>query len=87
MCFLAPTGLYYYFVPDHKSHEDYSDDPDYSHLAAALLSVIVCLGTVWFSFTLRKAKFSPFFYSQLGRYVLMPSSDTVNILLIFSLFV
>ena len=61
------------------------DDEDYSYLAAALLSVIVCLGTVWFSFTLRKAKFSPFFYTQLGRYVLLPFLTQYKYL-IFSFF-
>lgn len=40
------TGLYHYFRSDHPSHiiqEEIHDDPDtdYSHMATALLSVIV----------------------------------------------
>jgi len=73
--------LYYYFVEEHKSHEYYADDPDYSHLASALLSVILCLGTVWFSLTLRKAKFSPFFYSQLGRNVVSDFAVVISVVL------
>lgn len=62
----APVGLYYYFDPAHKSH-DKQEDPDYSYLAAALLSVLVCIGTVQVAFILRKTKFSPFFANQTMR--------------------
>ena len=63
----APVGLYYYFVPDHKSHEKHDDNPDYSHMAAALLSFLICIGTVQVAFALRKTKFSPFFPNQTMR--------------------
>ena len=81
MIVLAPTGSCYYFVPDHKSHEHHADNPDYSYLAAGLLSAIVCLGTVWFSFSLRKTKFSPFFYSQLGRNVASDFAVVISVVL------
>jgi hypothetical protein len=63
----APVGLWYYFEPDHKSHEKHDDDPDYSYMASALLSFLICIGTVQLSFVLRKTKFSPFFPNQTLR--------------------
>ena len=60
----ADVGIYYYFESDHKSHEEYQDDPHYSHMETALLSLLVCIGTVQLAFTLRTAKFSPFLPNQ-----------------------
>lgn len=60
----APTGIFYYFQEDHKSHEEYGDDDDYSHTATALLSFLVCIGTVQTAFSLRRVKFSPFLPKQ-----------------------
>jgi len=77
----APVGLYYYFESDHKSHLKYEDNEEYSYLAVGLLSLLVCFGTLWLSFTLRKAKFSPFFYSQLGRNVITDFSVVISIAL------
>jgi hypothetical protein len=63
----SPTGLYYYFEGDHKSHMIHEDDVDYSHTAVALLSVLVAIGTVQVAFFLRMAKFSPFLPNQFFR--------------------
>jgi len=60
----SPTGIYYYFESDHKSHDEYEDDEYYSHMATALLSLVVCIGTVQVAFVLRRTKFSPFLPTQ-----------------------
>ena len=59
-----PVGLYYYFQGSHKSHDEYDEDPDYSYLATAFLSLILGLGTTSVAFTLKKANFSPFCCNQ-----------------------
>ena len=63
----APVGIYYYFEEDHASHEKHEDDEDYSYLSAAFLSLLICLGTVQLAFVLRRAKFTPYGYSQVVR--------------------
>ena len=63
----APVGIYYYFEEDHKSHDKYEDQEDYSHMATALLSLVLCLGTVALAFILKQIKFSPFGPNQLTR--------------------
>ena len=63
----SSTGVFHYFDEDHESHEEHSDNPDYSYTSSALLSLIVCIGTVQVAFMLRKAKFSPFMPSQAFR--------------------
>jgi len=66
----APIGVFYYFRKDHTSHDPYEEQPGYSYMATALLSLILCLGTVQLSFLLRKFKFSPFFPNQTIRNVI-----------------
>jgi hypothetical protein len=63
----SPAGLYYYFESDHVSHEAHKDDVNYSYMASALLSVLICIGTVQLAFALRKTKFSPFLPNQTCR--------------------
>ena len=63
----SPTGLYYYFEGDHKSHQQHQDNDDYSHTAVALLSLLVSIGTVQIAFILRRTKFSPFLPNQMLR--------------------
>lgn len=58
------VGLYYYFQGNHASHEEYEEDPDYSYLATAFLSLILGLGTTSVAFTLKKMNFSPFCCNQ-----------------------
>lgn len=52
----SDVGLYYYFLADHKSHDEHEFSRDYSHLATALLSLVCCLGTCWLAMRLRGAK-------------------------------
>ena len=35
------TGLYHYFKEDHPSHQLHINDPNYSYMASALLSVLI----------------------------------------------
>jgi hypothetical protein len=58
------TGLFRYLDPNHKSHEAYADDPDYSYLESAFLSIILGFGTCWLIFVLRSFKFSAFCCNQ-----------------------
>jgi len=66
----APVGLYYYFEDDHASHDENETKSDYSYIATAFLSVILCLGTVALAFFLKKIKFSPFGPNQLTRNII-----------------
>lgn len=52
----SDVGLYYYFLEDHKSHDEAKLSHDYSHLATALLSTVSTLGTCWLAMRLRGAK-------------------------------
>lgn len=75
----APIGIVYYFDPEHKSHDEYEADPDYSYMATALLSLLICIGTVQLAFALRKAKFSPFLPSQIARNVVTDFAVVMSI--------
>lgn len=70
----SSVGIFHYFNEAHASHEEHTAKVarnesavpiqwvgGYSHLAAALLSVICCLGTTYLALTLRAVKQSPFF--------------------------
>lgn len=76
----SPTGIYYYFEEDHKSHEMYQDEDDYSHTATAFLSLIVCIGTVQVAFLLRRVKFSPFMPGQMWRNVVTDFAVVTSII-------
>ena len=65
----STVGIFHYFDEWHPSHDEYRTanstdalnfDEDYSHLAAALLSVLCCLGTTYLALKLRSIKQSPF---------------------------
>lgn len=60
----STVGIYHYFDFSHDSHDPYQDDPYYSHWASAILSLMICIGTVQLAFFLRKIKFSPFLPNQ-----------------------
>lgn len=77
----APVGVRYYFDPDHPSHDGHEDDPGYSHTASALMSLILCLGTVQVAFLLRKTKFSPFLPNQTARNIVTDFSVVFSIAL------
>ena len=77
----APVGIYYYFEEDHKSHDKYEDQEDYSYKATAFLSLILCLGTVAFALFLKQIKFSPYGPNQLTRNVVHDFSVVASILI------
>ena len=77
----AQVGVYYYFLESHKSHDEFENDVEYySYEASALLSLVVFLGTVYLAFALRKAKFSPFFPSQMIRNILTDFAVVIAII-------
>lgn len=77
----APVGVFYYFDSDHKHHDEYEDDDGYSYIASALLSLLVCIGTVELAFILRKIKFSPFLPNQMAR------NTVTDFAVVFSIFI
>ena len=64
---LKPIGIFWYFQESHPAHDDYENEPDYSHMATAFLSAILGLGTTWMAFFLRGFKFSRFFPNDFIR--------------------
>mmetsp|Transcript_23541 Transcript_23541/g.65741 ORF Transcript_23541/g.65741 Transcript_23541/m.65741 type:complete len:529 (-) Transcript_23541:271-1857(-) len=65
----SDVGIYWYFTRDHKSHDSYEDQEDYSYIATAFFSMVLCIGTTWLAFTLRGIKFSAFFPNDAWRTV------------------
>mmetsp|Transcript_16694 Transcript_16694/g.21809 ORF Transcript_16694/g.21809 Transcript_16694/m.21809 type:complete len:608 (-) Transcript_16694:182-2005(-) len=57
----SPVGILRYFDPDHKSHEEFEDDPNYDYMEVALLSTILGFGTTALIFLFRSFKDSSFF--------------------------
>ena len=76
----SPVGIYYYFEEDHKSHDKYEANPDYSYIATAFLSLILCIGTVAFAMWLKSFKFSPYGPNQLTRNVVHDFAIVASIL-------
>lgn len=74
-------GIYYYFEADHKSHDNYEGSPDYSYMATAFLSLILCLGTVALAFQLKKIKFSPYGPNQLTRNIIFDFAVVASIII------
>ena len=58
-----PVGVFYYFSPNHESHEKLEDDPDYNHIETALLSLVLCIGTTTLAYFFRGLKHSPYLWS------------------------
>ncbi|KAL7575487.1 hypothetical protein ACA910_020073 [Epithemia clementina (nom. ined.)] len=63
----SQVGILRYFDPNHKSHLDYTDDPNYNYLETALLSTILGFGTTALIFFFRSFKNSDFFCNQGAR--------------------
>ena len=76
-----PVGLYYYFEGSHASHEEYDNDPDYSYLSTAFLSLILGVGTTAVAFILKGIKFSPFCCNSKVRTSIADFAVTASILL------
>jgi len=76
---LNPVGLYWYFVSTHKSHDEFENEPDYSHMATAFLSLILGLGTTGLAFVLRGLKSSPYFCNDRIRSTIFDFSVVMSI--------
>ena len=63
----SPAGLYYYFKPDHTSHEVHEDNEEYAYSSAAFLSLILAVGTTVLAIQLRGMKFSRYLCNQVRR--------------------
>ena len=74
-------GIYYYFEADHLSHEKGKELDDYSYIATAFLSLILCIGTVALAFQLKKIKFSPYGPNQLTRNVIFDFAVVASIII------
>lgn len=79
--FSSPVGIYYYFEEDHKSHDKFENDPDYSYIATAFLSFILCIGTVALAFWLKSFKFTPYGPNQLTRNIVHDFAVVASILI------
>mmetsp|Transcript_14586 Transcript_14586/g.25695 ORF Transcript_14586/g.25695 Transcript_14586/m.25695 type:complete len:355 (-) Transcript_14586:839-1903(-) len=77
----SPVGIYYYLESDHKSHDKWEESTDYSYMATAFLSLILCLGTVALAFQLKKIKFSPYGPNQLTRNVIFDFAVVASIII------
>jgi len=79
----APVGIYYYFEESHASHDIHDDAEtyDYSYMATALLSLILCLGTVAVTFWLKQIKFSPFGPNQITRNIIHDFAVVLSIVI------
>jgi hypothetical protein len=76
----SQVGIYWYFTEGHESHDEFEGDTDYSHMATALLSLILCIGTTWLAFFLRSFKFSPYFPNDAWRTVICDFAVVFSIL-------
>ena len=52
----SDVGILRYFDPNHPSHEDFEDDPDYDYMEVALLSTLLGFGTTALIFFFRSFK-------------------------------
>jgi hypothetical protein len=78
---LSGNGVLMYFRESHKSHEKYSDDPNYNINATALLSTILMFGTTGLAFVMRSFKGGPFCYSPKVRSFLTDFALLTSIIL------
>ena len=76
---LGSVGLYWYFTSGHKSHDEFENEPDYSVMATALLSLILGLGTCGLAFFLRGLKTSPYFFNDRVRTNIYDFSVVISI--------
>ena len=58
------VGILRQFDPNHKHHQEYADDEDYSYLEVALLGTLLGFGTTALIFFFRTFKSSSFFCHQ-----------------------
>ena len=77
----SQVGILRYFDPNHKSHEDYVDDEDYSYLEVALLSTLLGFGTTALIFFFRSFKTSSFFCNKGVRTSIHDFAVTLSVLI------
>eukprot|EP00522_Entomoneis_paludosa_P005863 CAMPEP_0172458838 /NCGR_PEP_ID=MMETSP1065-20121228/29467_1 /TAXON_ID=265537 /ORGANISM="Amphiprora paludosa, Strain CCMP125" /LENGTH=605 /DNA_ID=CAMNT_0013213259 /DNA_START=104 /DNA_END=1921 /DNA_ORIENTATION=+ len=56
----SQVGILRYFDPDHKSHDEFEDDPNYNYMETALLATLLGFGTTALIFFFRAFKTSAF---------------------------
>jgi hypothetical protein len=61
------VGILRYFDPNHPSHEDYENDPNYDFLQVAVLSTLLGFGTTALIFFFRSFKNTSFFCNDSVR--------------------
>jgi hypothetical protein len=77
----SDVGIYWYFTRSHDSHDEFEDQEDYSYMATAFLSAVLCLGTTWLAFFLRDIKFSPYFPNDSWRTLISDFAVVASILI------
>jgi hypothetical protein len=77
----SEIGVYWYFTAGHTSHENFEDVQDYSYVASAFLSLVLCIGTTWLAFFLRSLKFSPYFPNDYWRTFICDFAVVASILI------
>jgi hypothetical protein len=76
----SQVGLLRYLSPNHPSHANYEDDPDYEFLTTGFLSVLLGFGTTATIFFIRGFRASPYFCNQGIRNSLFDFAVTVSVL-------
>jgi hypothetical protein len=76
----SQVGLLRYLSPNHPSHANYEDDPDYEFLTTGFLSVLLGFGTTATIFFIRGFRTSPYFCNQGIRNSLFDFAVTLSVL-------
>ena len=77
----SDVGILRYFDPNHPSHEDFEDDPDYDYMEVALLSTLLGFGTTALIFFFRSFKNSSFFCNDGIRNSVHDFAVTMSVLI------
>ena len=75
-----PVGVFHYFRDSHDWHEKHADDPDYSYMEVALLSLIVTLGTMSLAYFFRGIKFTNYLWHPSLRNICSDFAVSISIL-------
>jgi len=63
----SPVGIYYYFDPNHTSHDVHDGSEGYSFTSVAFLSLVLTIGTTTFAMMLKGVKFGRYLCNQWSR--------------------
>ena len=77
----SDVGILRYFDPNHPSHEDFEDDPDYDYMEVALLSTILGFGTTALIFVFRGFRNTAFFCNDGIRSSIHDFAVTMSVLI------